>query len=148
MACFTCQLGDDIKWLPWKLHQVSLSCCLCNHWLQYGCGQSLGKVTRNNPSYSCGQFVGVALSNSGRVGREISPPQGSPPAVFTSFKSDQRERETIIMVNLIHEHIFDELDENITCFFLFTFTNKCYVLEFDQVFLVTGWADDIIRISW
>lgn len=51
------------------------------------------------------------------------------------------------MVNLIHEHIFDELDENITCFFLFTFTNKCYVLEFDQVFLVTGWADDIIRIS-
>ena len=43
------------------------------------------------------------------------------------------------MLNLIYEHMLDELDENIACFFLFTFNNKYkyYVLEFDQVFVVT-----------
>ena len=53
------------------------------------------------------------------------------------------------MLNLMIMYMLDELaiDENITCFFLLTFNNKYYVLEFDQVFLVTGWADDIIRIS-
>ena len=100
MACFTCQLVEDVVvyaitgviWL-WPIFR----------YLQ------IGKSTLNNPCYSYGQFVWVALSNSGRVGREISPPQGSPPAVFISFKSGQRERERDYMLNFIHEHMLDEL---------------------------------------